>query len=124
MLLIRDLYFLLLVEGPTAFRLQQVDRVLSLFWALWKKEELSRRVREGSPRLNPIKKLLEMEPDNGFNDFWNDFHEKREQLTNVVATIPDIPPSKKFFTLWEVEVVAATVVGTFGICTYADIWVS
>ena len=27
------------------------------------------------------------------------------KLTNVVATIPDIPPSKKFLTLCEVEVV-------------------
>ena len=37
---------------------------------------------------------------------------KDRKLTNVVATIPDIPPSKKFLTLWEVEVVATT--GTLG----------
>ena len=34
------------------------------------------------------------------------------ELTNVVATIPAIPPRRKFFTLWLVEV--ALTVGTFG----------
>lgn len=42
------------------------------------------------------------------------FMSKLKILTNVVATIPDIPPSKKFLTLWEVDVAFAAGAGTLG----------
>jgi hypothetical protein len=37
-----------------------------------------------------------------------DFNEVYFKLTKVVATIPDMPPIKKFFSLWLVEVGAGT----------------
>jgi hypothetical protein len=39
-------------------------------------------------------------------------------LTNEVATIPDMPPIKKFFNLWEPEVPA----GAFAYAFAADIF--